>query len=198
MSGANHPMTEPVNVFEFEALARTSVQADAREYITGGAEDAVTLRENRAAFERTFLRPRYLVDISQRDLSTTVLGIKVPFPLLLSPTGYQKLSHPEGECETARGAGAAGIPMLVSTVATCTLEDVAESATGPLFYQLYMMKDEAVNEWFVRRAERNGYRAIVLTVDVVVNGNRERDRRTRFDFANLDVRNLVAQTEDMP
>jgi 4-hydroxymandelate oxidase len=191
-------MSEPVNIFEFEALARARVEASAWDYIIGGAEDEITLRENRAAIERTFLRPRHLVDVSQRDLSTTVLGTKIPFPLLLAPTGYHTLSHPEGEVETARGAGAMGIPLMLSTVSTRTMEDVAQAATGPLWYQLYMMKDEGVNEWLVRRAERSGYRAIVLTVDLVVTGNRERDRRNALSFSHIDVQNLVARTDDAP
>ncbi len=191
-------MSEHINVFDFETLARTRIEPHAWDYISGGAEDEITLRENRAAFERVLLRPRYLVDISTRDLSTTVLGTKIPFPLLLAPTGYQTLSHPEGECETARGAGAAGIPMLLSTVSTRSLEDVARAATGPLWYQLYMMNDASINEWLVRRAERNNYRAIVLTVDVIVAGNRERDRRNELSFAQVHVDNLLARTDDAP
>jgi 4-hydroxymandelate oxidase len=191
-------MADPVNIFEFEALARARVEANAWDYITGGAEDEITLLENRRAFERTFLRPRYLVDVTARDLTTTVLGTPIPFPLLLAPTGYQMLSHPEGEVETARGAGAAGIPMLLSTVATRTMEDVAEAATGPLWFQLYMMQDMAVNEWLVRRAERNGFRAIVLTVDAALTGNRERDRRNQLSFAQVNVQNLLARTQDAP
>lgn len=191
-------MIEPVNVFEFEAFARERIKANAWDYITGGAEDEITLRENRAAFERTFLRPRYLVDASQRDLSTNVLGTKIPFPLMLAPTAYQKFAHPEGECETARGAGALGIPMMLSTLATRTMEDVARAATSPLWYQLYMMKDKGVNEWLVRRAERNHFRAIVLTVDATFGANRERDRRNKLSFAQVHVENLLARTDDAP
>lgn len=191
-------MNEPVNIFEFEPLARPHVEASAWDYIIGGSDDEITLRENRAAFERTFLRPRYLVDIAQRDLSTTVLGTKIPFPLMLCPAGYQKLAHPEGECETARGASVAGILMMLSTVATRTLEDVARAATCPLWYQLYMMDDEGINEWLVRRAERNGYRAIVFTVDAMITGNRERDKRNKLSFAQLHVENLITRTDDAP
>lgn len=191
-------MNEPVNVLEFEALARARMPHDTWEYICGGADDEITLRENRAAFERTFLYPRYLTDTLPRDLSTIVLGTKIPFPLLLAPTGYQMLSHPEGECETARGASKLGIPMLLSTVSTRTLEDVARAATCPLWYQLYMMEDMEVNEWLVRRAERSGYRAIVFTVDAMVTGNRERDRRNQLSFAQVHVGNLLAHTADAP
>lgn len=193
-------MSEPVNILEFEALARANVEPGAWDYISGGAEDEITLRENRAAFERTFLRPRYLVDVSKRDLSTTVLGTKIPFPLLLSPAGYHSLSHPDGECETARAASAAGIVMMLSTVSTRTMEDVAAAATAaaPLWYQLYMMEDMDVNVWLIHRAERNGYRALVLTVDASFLGNRERDRRNQFSFDAVDVQNLLTRTDDAP
>lgn len=192
-------MDEPINVFDFEKRARERMNArDAWEYISGGAEDEITLRENRAAFERVLLRPRYLVDITTRDLSTTVLGTKIPFPLLLAPTAYHSLSHPEGEVETARGANPTGVPMIVSTLGTRTMEEIARAATVPLWFQLYMMADPGVNEWFVRRAERSGFRAIVLTVDVVVNANRERDRRSGFESARIDIRNVTARTDDTP
>src|SRR5581483_956937 len=192
-------MSEPVNVFEFEGLAEARVELAAWEYIRGGAEDEVTLRENRAAFERILLRPRVLVDVSKRDLTTTVLGTRIPLPLMLAPTAYQRLSHPEGEVETARGAGALGVPMILSTLATRTMEDVAAAATGPLWFQLYMMDDMRVNEWLVRRAEENGYRAIVFTVDLGVTGNRERERRARFELPpDMPLQSLMARMASTP
>lgn len=191
-------MAQPNNVFEFEAWGRDKIERAAWDYICGGAEDEVTLRENRAAFERTFLRPRYLVDVTTRDLTTTVLGTRIPFPLLLSPTGYQTLLHPEGEVETARGAGASGVLMILSTVSTQSLEQVASAAAGPLWFQLYLVREAEVNEWLIRRAERNGYKAIVLTVDAYVTGNRERDRRNGFSMDTLPAGNLLERTEDAP
>lgn len=191
-------MTAPINLFEYEPLARARIEPVAWGYLCGGAEDEITLRENRAAFERTLIRPRYLVDITERDLATTVLGTKIPFPLMLAPTAYQTLWHPEGECETARGANDTGIPLIVSTLGTRTMEETARAATVPLWFQLYMMEDMDVNEWFLRRAERNNYRAIVLTVDVVASGNRERDRRSGFDVKLIDIRNVTTPTADAP
>ena len=135
------------------------------------------MRENRAAFERTFLRPRYLVDVSSRDLTTTVLGTKIAFPLLLSPTGYHTLSHPEGECETARGAGVLGVPMMVSTVRHARWE-MSPCGNRSCLVAGYMMEDDEVNQWLLKRAERTGCRAIVLTVDAQFPGNRERTGAT--------------------
>src|SRR5581483_1497673 len=120
-------------------------------------------------------------------------------PLMLAPTAYQRLSHPEGEVETARGAGALGVPMILSTLATRTMEDVAAAATGPLWFQLYMMDDMRVNEWLVRRAEENGYRAIVFTVDLVVTGNRERERRAQFELPpDMPLQSLMARMASTP
>lgn len=191
-------MAQPMNVYEFEALAREKVERTAWDFIAGGAEDEITMRENRAAFERTFLRPRYLVDVTQRDLTTTVLGTRVPFPLMLSATAYQSLSHPEAEVATARGAGATGVLMMLSTESTRPMEEVAAAATGPLWFQLYPLQDESVNEWLVRRAERTGFKAIVLTADATWIGNRERDRRNQFSLGSVYVGNLLARTEDAP
>lgn len=186
-------MTTPVSVFDFEALARAAMEPGAWDYMDGGAADEITLRANRAAFDKLFLRPRYLVDVSQRDLSTTVLGEHIPFPLLIAPTAYQRLAHPEGEVATARGAGVLGVPMVVSTVATSTLEEVATAASAPLWYQLYCDEDPAVNEWLIRRAERSGCRALVVTIDLPVLGKRERDHRNAFDLPEgMIIRNLFA------
>ena len=166
---------KPVNVHEYETLAQSRLDANAWGFYYGGSDDEVTLHANRAAFERIRLRPRVLVDVSTCDLHTTVLGTAVPMPILVAPTGFQGLAHPEGECETARGAGLANTLMVVSTSATRTLEDVAKAATGPLWYQLYWY-NYANAETLIRRAVAVGYRAIVLTVDSPRWGNRERAR----------------------
>jgi 4-hydroxymandelate oxidase len=183
---------------EFEPLARERVPVVEWVFISGGAEDEVTMGENRAAFERVFLRPRYLVDVSKRDLSTTVLGTKIPMPLILAPTAYQCMSHPDGEVATAQGAGATGTLMILSTLATKTMEEVTAAASGPMWYQIYMMQDMEFNEWAVRRAEKCGFQALVLTVDVVVAANRERDRKNGLTYAGVDVRNMLVQSEDAP
>jgi len=149
-------------------------------YYRSGAEDEVTLRANRAAFERIRLRPRVLVDISATDTRTTVLGIPVSMPILVAPMAYHGLAHAEAECATARGAGEAGALMTVSTMANRTLEEIAQAATGPLWFQLYVYSDRHVSERLVRRAEAAGYRGLVLTVDAPRLGRREGDIRNGF------------------
>ena len=167
--------TKPINVHEYETLAQSRLDANAWGYYYGGSDDEVTLRTNRTAFERIRLRPRVLVDVSTCDLHTSVLGTPVRMPILVAPTGLQGPTHPEGECETARGAGLANALMVVSTSATRTLEDIAKAATGPLWYQLYWY-NYANAESLIRRAVTAGYRAIVLTVDSPRWGNKERAR----------------------
>src|SRR5215469_1085796 len=123
-------MNEWINLLEEEALAREQMPQMAYDYYAGGAEGEVTLRQNRAAFERIALRPRMLIDISAIDTSTVVLGEQTPAPIIVAPTAMHKLGHPEGEVATVRGAGAANAIMAVSTLATCTLEEVAAAASG--------------------------------------------------------------------
>jgi isopentenyl diphosphate isomerase/L-lactate dehydrogenase-like FMN-dependent dehydrogenase len=170
---------EPVNVFEYEALAQTKMDPAHWDYIQGGSDDEVTLRANRAAFERIRLRPRVLVDVSTSaiDIRTSVLGTLVSMPVLIAPTGMHCLAHPDGECATAQAAGKAGTLMTASTVSTRTLEEIAQAASGPLWFQLYVYPSLQFAEILVRRAESAGYRAIVLTVDLPTLGNREKDRR---------------------
>ncbi|HEU0027014.1 MAG TPA: alpha-hydroxy acid oxidase [Ktedonobacterales bacterium] len=185
---------EPINLFEYEALARTRMEPTAWDYYQSGAEDEVTLRENRAAFERIKLRPRMLRGSDACDTSVKLLDETLSLPVLVAPTAYQKLAHPEGEAAMARGAGAAGTIMAVSTLATTSLEEVADAATGPLWFQLYVYKDRAVTESLVRRAEAAGFKALVLTVDAPTLGRRERDIRNGFGLPpGLIVANFAGQ-----
>jgi 4-hydroxymandelate oxidase len=163
-----------------EAEARARLSAAAYDYIAGGADDEVTLRENVAAFRRLRLLPRVLVDVSQVDPRATVLGQRIAFPVLLAPTAFQSLAHPEGELAGARAAAAAGTIIVVSTMAAFRLEDVAKAASGPKWFQLYCYRDRAVTQRLVERAEAAGYSAICLTVDLPRVGNRERDLRNQF------------------
>src|SRR3990170_907564 len=121
--------TKPVNLDDYERLAREKLPGPAFDFIAGGAEDELTLRENRLAFQRLQLRPRVLVDVSRVDPSTTVLGQRVEFPALMAPVALQKLAHPDGELAVARAAADAGTGMLLSTVSSVSLEDVARETS---------------------------------------------------------------------
>lgn len=157
--------------------ARCRVPRAVYEFVDGGAGAETTLRANRAAFERVAFEPRYLVDVSQRETATTVLGQRVAFPILLAPAGLARLVHPEGELAAARAAGAAGTVFCVSTASSYTLEEIADVASGPLWFQLYLWRSERAVDGLLDRARAAGYAALVLTIDVPVVGNRERDVR---------------------
>lgn len=171
---------EPVNVHEFEAVAREILPQPAFDYYAGGADDEVTIAQNREAFRRRSIRYRTLIDVSQRDVSARLLDLELPHPIILAPTAMQRLAHPEGEAETARGAQASGALQTVSTVSTTSLEDVMTASAGPKWFQLYCYGDRAISESLLKRAVAAGYRAIVLTVDLPVLGRRERDMRNSF------------------
>ncbi len=171
---------EPVNISEFEGLARERMTQQAFDYVAGGADDEVSLRENRAAFERLALLPRVLIDVSTVDTSTRVLNENISFPVLVAPTALQTLAHADGELATARGTSAAGTVMIVSTMASHRLEDIAAAASGAKWFQLYYHQDRSVTQELVRRAEAHGYKAICVTVDVPRLGRRERDLRNQF------------------
>jgi 4-hydroxymandelate oxidase len=168
------------NLLELEELARVKVPRPAFDYIAGGAEDEVSLRRNREAYGRWALRPRVLVDVSSRDTSTTVLGQRVSMPILVAPTAFHGLVHPDGEIGTARGAAAAGTIMVVSAIATRTMEEIATATAAPRWFQLYVWKDREVTAELVERAAKAGYRAICLTVDTPLLGRREKDERNAF------------------
>ena len=134
-------VVDPINIAEYEALAAERLEPMVWDYYRSGSDDEQTLRANRDAFGRIQLRPRVLVDVSHVSLETTVLGVAVRMPLLVAPTAYHGLAHPEGECETARGVGAAGSLMIVSTMSNRSLEEVAAATDGPLWFQLYVYRD---------------------------------------------------------
>jgi isopentenyl diphosphate isomerase/L-lactate dehydrogenase-like FMN-dependent dehydrogenase len=182
---------DPVNILEFEDLARARMERASFDYYAGGAEDERTLAANRLGFERLAFRPRVLVNTDHIDTAIDLLGERLAFPVVLAPTALNRVGHPDGELAVARAAGAAGTLFCTSTVASFTLEEVAAASTGPRWFQLYMYRDRGVTENLVRRAEASGYRAIVLTVDTPRLGRRERDVRHRFALPQgVRMRNL--------
>jgi len=175
---------DPINVFDYESLAQNKMDPAHWDFINGGSDDEVTLRSNRSSIERIRLRPRVLVDVSANalDTRTSVLGTPVSIPLLVAPTALQCLAHPEGECATAQAAGRADTLMIAGTTSTRSLEEIAQAASGPLWFQLYVYPSLQYAEKLVHRAESAGYRAIVLTVDLPTLGNREKDRRNNVEI----------------
>ena len=184
---------DPLNVFEYESLARSRMEPSAFDYFAGGAGDELTLARNQHAFRDLSVRPRVLVDVGRVDPSTRVLGEPLSFPVMLAPTALNKLGHPDGELAAARAARAAGTIMVVSTTASTTMEEVAGAARGSLWFQLYVYRDRQVTRDLVQRAVASGYGAIVLTVDMPRMGRRERDLRNRFTLPDgVRIRNLEA------
>ncbi|MCW3063397.1 MAG: alpha-hydroxy-acid oxidizing protein [Solirubrobacterales bacterium] len=147
------------------------------DFVEGGAEDEVTVRRNRAAFGEIGLEPEYLRDVARRDVSTTILGTEVASPVVLGPTGLQRLAHVDGELAVARAAGAMGSIYVAATASSYTIEQIAAVSGGPLWFQLYLWSSREVLAGLVERARAAGCLALCLTIDVPVLGRRERDLR---------------------
>ncbi|VTS03718.1 alpha-hydroxy acid oxidase [Tuwongella immobilis] len=171
-----------VNLADYEQAAKLRMTKSAFGYYAAGAGDELTLRANVEAFQRLRLRPRMLVDVTQRDPSTTLLGHRVPMPVTVAPMGFHRLAHPEGELATVRAVTGQGLIFVASTMATSTLEAIAAAATGRLWFQLYCFRDREITRSLIRRAEAAGYSAFQLTVDVPVLGRREADIRNNFQL----------------
>ncbi|XP_057505233.1 peroxisomal (S)-2-hydroxyacid oxidase GLO4-like [Actinidia eriantha] len=176
---------EPVNIKEFQELARKSLPKMYFDFINGGAEDQHTLRQNVEAFRSITMRPRILVDVSRIDMSTTILGYHTSSPIMIAPTGMHKFAHPEGEIATARAAAACNTIMALSYSSTCTVEEVASSCNAVRFFQLYVYKRRDITAVSVQRAEANGFKAIMLTVDTPRLGRREADIKNRTTAPRL-------------
>ncbi|KAL6134744.1 hypothetical protein ACLB2K_066972 [Fragaria x ananassa] len=172
--------SEPVNVNEFQELARQVLPKMYYAFYTGGAEDQFTLKENVEAFRKITLRPRVLVDVSRIDMSTTILGYRIAAPIMIAPSAMHQLAHPEGEVATARAAAASNTILILSYNSTCTVEEVASSCSAVRFFQLYIFRRRDISAQMVQRAEKNGYKAIVLTVDVPRLGRREADIKNKM------------------
>lgn len=142
--------------------------------------------------KRIFLKYRVLVDVSNIDMSTEVLGQKISMPLMIAPTAFHKMAHADGERAVAKAAENAGTIMILSTLSNSDVEDVVKASSGPVWFQLYVYKDREVTKDLVKRAEKAGCKAIVLTVDAPFLGTRERDVRNNFTLPDgLSVKNLL-------
>ncbi|MBA3564851.1 MAG: alpha-hydroxy-acid oxidizing protein [Gammaproteobacteria bacterium] len=166
-----------VNIEDLRREARRRLPRAVFDYIDGGAEREVTLRENCRVFDSVAFRPRSAVAAPTCDLRTTVLGMPLPLPFLLAPVGSSRLFYPRGEEVAARAAGSAGTVYILSTLSGCLLEDVRHASSGPVWYQLYLLGGRDVAMATMERARTAGYSALVLTIDTPVAGFRERDVR---------------------
>jgi 4-hydroxymandelate oxidase len=197
----------PLTLSEYEPFAKKRMSHVAYEYVAGGAGDEITLRENQAAFDRLRILPRVLVDVSELDTRLTLFGHALDFPILLAPTAYHRLVHPEGELATVRGACAADALLVASTSATTSVEAMAKAARAcakasgrsdalgpaplPLWFQLYVNSDRGFTRALVQRAESAGCSALCVTVDSPVLGLRHRETRAGFTLPpNLERSNL--------
>lgn len=173
-----------VSLGQFEAIARERMHPGAFDYVAGGAWDEISLDENVAAWQRYRFRPRVLVDVGKVEPGTTMLGGPVAIPVAVAPMAIQGLAHPLGEVAAARGAAAAGVPYILSTMSSRSIEEVAAGSPGGRnWFQLYVQAGPDETRALVERAAACGYEAIVLTVDLPILGYRERDRRGGFDLA---------------
>ncbi len=194
-------VTKPLNLFEYEKLAAENLSQMTWDYYASGAGDEITLRDNRDAFTRIKLRPRVLVDVSDRTLATTILGQPLQMPLLIAPMAFQCLADPQGELATATAASKAGVGMVLSTLSTKSMEEVAsayyqQTSSAPLWFQLYVHRDRGLTRALVERACAAGYKALCLTVDAPLLGRRERDKRNQFSLPpDLQLANLVTLSE---
>lgn len=180
-----------VCLHDFEGCAQRLVSSIAWEYIHSGAADEITLRSNRERLDAIRLCPRVLRDVSALDTRAAVLGMDLPFPLIIAPTALHRLVHPDGELATVRGANAAGVPFMLSTLSSVSLEEVAALAKVPLWFQLYIQRDRELTHSLVQRAEAAKFAGLCVTVDTPILGVRNRLQRARFvvppeiEFANL-------------
>lgn len=191
----------PVNLFELEQLAANRIPKLAFDYFRSGANDEITLKENCEAFKRIYLYPRMLRDVDKRDLSVTLLtGQKISMPIMIAPMAFQRMAHADGELATIEAANDANTIMVLSTLSTCSIEEVAARSNGNVWFQLYVYRDKGITESLVKRAEHAGFKALVLTVDSPLLGRREQDVRNGFHLPEgLAVSNLIdARMQSMP
>lgn len=178
-------------VADYESFARDHMSAGAWAYMAGGAADGLTMRWNQEAYSRLRLTGRPLNDLSNGDTRVTIFGDTFDYPIFLAPVAYQKLAHPDGELATVLGASAIKAGFVVSTKSNVMLEDIARAAKTPLWFQLYLQLDRGMTRELVQRAQRAGYRALIVTVDAPVSGVRNAEQRAGFQLpAGVEAVNL--------
>ncbi|MCH9010636.1 MAG: alpha-hydroxy-acid oxidizing protein [Chloroflexi bacterium] len=195
----------PVNLYEYEALAKERLPKPEWDFIEGGATDEITIGRTRRAFDSIMLRPRMLVDMDERDLSTTVLGEKLDFPVMLCPAGHHIRAHPDAEKATVRAASAMDVGMILSSGSSVVMEDVAANATRKIWFQQYFYRDQGITELMAHRAEESGFSALCITLDASIRSKRERNLRNNYmipaspNYDGLEVqRGFAPSSDDAP
>ena len=170
----------PINIYEYEPLARERLSKSQYDFIAGGATDEITLNRTRRALDAIALRPRMMTDVSRIDTATSVLGHPISFPVMPAPSGAHCRAHVDGELATVKAAGSASTVMVLSSGSSYTMEEIAQAATGPVWFQQYFYEDRGVTLEMVHRAEEAGYTAICLTLDIKASSKRERNIRNKY------------------
>ena len=191
-AGGGQENQQPVlaSVYDYEAAAKRKMSLPAWEYFNSGSADEITLRRNREALDELQLKPRVLVDVTRIDTSCTVLGNKLPHPILLAPTSSHFLAHPDGETATARGAGEAKTIMVASTLSNRSIEDICKTASGPIWFQLYVEDDRKAVQALIERAEAAGCKALCITADIPIPYARDREAHIRAQSPMLPFPNV--------
>ncbi len=174
----DRPLTQHGNIWEIREAAKRRLPSPLFDFLEGGAEDEWTLRRNIVAYDHYSLLPRTAVDVAAIDTTTTVLGHKIEWPVMLGPTGMSRIFHTDGELAIARAAAKAGTIYTLSTMSSVSMEDVGEATTAPKWFQVYCFRDRELTREFLTRAKAAGYTGLIVTTDVPVPANRERDRRS--------------------
>ena len=189
-----------VSLYDFESQAKQNLPGDIWDFIDAGAFDEITSRRNRSALDSIALRPRFLRGIRDIDISTTVLGTPISFPVIIAPAAGHCIAHPDGELATALGASKSNTLMVAATNSDYSMEEISKTTSAPKWFQLYH-RNQPATEILVRRAQESGYQAICLTIDTPVPSTKERDVRNRFqgpfkngNFIGMDVPNVQEET----
>lgn len=189
---SSDPLERAPTVDDLRAMARRRVPKMSFDFVDGGAGAETTLRANVSDLERVTLRSRSLVDVSRPTLATSVVGQRLPMPVVLAPCGLIRVIGGDGELSAVRAAGAAGLTYTISTASSWSIEEIAAEASGPLWFQLYLWRSREVITALVQRARAAGCTALVLTVDVVVNSKRPRDHRNGMSIPpQITLRNVA-------
>ena len=196
MSASKVASPRVVNIADLRKMARARLPDAVFDYLDGGAEDEITLRENERVFQDYLFRPRFAVEVPKPDLSATILGHKLAMPIIVSPIGYSKLMHPVGARGAARAASKFGLAYAQSTISGYSVEEISRNSTSPLFFQVYLLGGRAPGELSIDRAAKAGYKGLFLTIDTPVAGMRERDPRN--GMKELMGNNIFAQAKYLP